>query len=73
MTRQSLDQFANTVKLNLVQFNKCLDDKKYEQRVLENEKFGTKIGIKATPSFLIFNDEKIIKIEGNSHFLFSGK
>lgn len=68
VTRQSLDQFANTVGLDLVQFNKCLDDKKYEQKVLENEKFGTKIGIKATPSFLIFNNEKITKIEGNQRF-----
>ncbi|HLA21844.1 MAG TPA: thioredoxin fold domain-containing protein, partial [Nitrosopumilaceae archaeon] len=49
-------------------FNKCLDDKKYEQKVLENEKFGKEIGIKATPSFLIFNDKKITKIEGNQPF-----
>jgi len=68
VTRQSLDQFANTIGLNLVQFNKCLDDKKYEKRVLENEKFGVKIGIKATPSFLIFNNEKITKVEGNQPF-----
>jgi len=68
VTRQSLDQFANTVGLDLVQFNKCLDDEKYQQRVLENEKFGVKIGIKATPSFLIFNNEKITKVEGNQPF-----
>lgn len=68
VTRQSLNQFANTVGLDLVQLNKCLDDKKYEQKVLENEKFGKEIGIKATPSFLIFNNEKITKIEGNQPF-----
>ena len=68
VTRQSLDQFANTVGLDLIQFTKCLDDKKYQQRVLENEKFGVKIGIKATPSFLIFNNEKITKVEGNQPF-----
>lgn len=68
VTRQSLDQFANTVGLDLVQFNKCLDDKKYQQKVLENEKFGVKIGIKVTPSFLIFNTEKITKVEGNQPF-----
>ena len=68
VTRQSLDQFANTVGLDLIQFSKCLDDKKYQQRVLENEKFGVKIGIKATPSFLIFNNEKITKVEGNQPF-----
>lgn len=68
VTRRSLEQFANTVELDLEQFNICLDQKKYEQKVLENEKFGAKIGIKATPSFLIFNSEKIIKIEGNQPF-----
>ncbi|MEX0764422.1 MAG: thioredoxin domain-containing protein [Nitrosopumilaceae archaeon] len=68
VTRTSLDQFANTIGLDLVQFTKCLNDKKYQQRVLENEKFGTSIGIKATPSFLIFNTEKITKIEGNQPF-----
>lgn len=68
ITRESLDQFASTLGLNVEQFNKCLDDKKYEQKVLENEQFGTNIGIRATPSFLIFTDEKIVKIEGNQPF-----
>lgn len=68
MTRQSLDQFANTEGHDLEQFNKCLDEKKYHQKVLENEKFGIKIGVIATPSFLIFNNKKITKIEGNQPF-----
>ena len=65
VNRESLEQFSKTVNLDTVQFNKCLDDKKYNQKVLDNEKFGTNIGIKATPSFLIFNNEKVVKIEGN--------
>ncbi len=65
ITRESLDKFAITVNLDLEEFNSCLDDKKYHQRVLDLEKFGKEIGINATPSFLIFNDEKIIKITGN--------
>ncbi len=65
ITRNSLNQFANTVELNLEDFNSCLDSQKYRERVLESEKFGKEIGIDATPSFLIFNDEKIIKIRGN--------
>ncbi len=65
ITRNSLNQFANTVELNLEDFNSCLDSQKYRQRVLELEKFGKEIGIDATPSFFIFNDEKIIKIRGN--------
>ena len=61
----SLNQFADIVELELNQFNSCLNEHKYIQKVLELEKFGRDIGIDATPSFLIFNDEKIIKIRGN--------
>lgn len=65
ITRDSLNSFASTVELNLDAFNKCLDDHKYQQRVLDHEEFARKIGVDATPSFFIFNDEKIIKIRGN--------
>jgi len=65
ITRDSLEKFANTVNLDLDEFNKCLDEKKYEQKVTTLHEFGKEIGIDATPSFLVFNDEKIIKIRGN--------
>ena len=65
ITRESLNQFAKDSSLNIEKFNSCLDEQKYRQRVLDLERFGKEIGIDATPSFLIFNDEKIIKIRGN--------
>jgi len=65
ITDDSLNQFAITADLDIEKFNSCLDDHKYRQRVLDLEQFGREIGIDATPSFLIFNDEKIIKIIGN--------
>jgi len=65
ITRDSLEKFANTVNLDLDEFNKCLDEKKYEQKVTTLHEFGKEIGIDATPSFLVLNDEKIIKIRGN--------
>ena len=65
ITRDSLEKFANTIELDLVKFNECLDEEKYYQRVVELHEFGKDIGIDATPSFLIFNDEKVIKIRGN--------
>lgn len=61
----SLNKFAKSVELDLEEFTSCLTDHKYRQKILELEKFGREIGIDATPSFLIFNDEKIIKIRGN--------
>ena len=65
ITRDSLDKFATTVSLDLEKFDKCLDDHKYLERVNQMYEFGREIGIDATPSFLVFNNEKIIKITGN--------
>ena len=65
VTRESLDRFAVTVDLDLIKFNACLDEHKYQNRVTELYEFGKEIGIDATPSFLVFNDQKIIKIRGN--------
>ena len=65
ITRESLDNFAKTVNLDLNEFNKCLDEHKYQSKVNSINEFGKKIRIDATPSFLVFNEEKIIKIRGN--------
>jgi len=65
VTRTSLDTFAKTIGINLIQFNQCLDVHKYNERVNQMYKFGRELGIDATPSFLIFNNEKMIKIRGN--------
>lgn len=65
ITRDSLDKFATTVGLDLEVFNICLDEKKYQDKVNALYDFGREIGIDATPSFLVFNNEEIIKIRGN--------
>jgi len=65
ITRWSLNAFGTTVGLNLDEFSQCLDEHKYQDKVNRLYQFGKEIGIDATPSFLIFNDEKIIKITGN--------
>ena len=65
ITMESLTEFAVTVNLDTEKFNKCLDDNKYESKVNSLYEFGNQIGIDATPSFLVFNDQKIIKIRGN--------
>jgi protein-disulfide isomerase len=65
ITRDSLDKFGTTVNLDLDKFNNCLNEHKYQEKVISLHEFGKEIGIDATPSFLVFNDEKIIKIRGN--------
>jgi protein-disulfide isomerase len=65
VNQKSLDKFATTVNLDLDKFDKCISDKKYEQKVLDNQRFGEKIGIDGTPSFIIFGGKDITKIVGS--------
>ena len=65
ITRESLTKFAEIVEIDVEKFNKCLDDHKYENKIDLLYEFGKEIGINATPSFLVFNDQKMIKIRGN--------
>lgn len=64
VNQKSLDKFANAVGLDQGQFDQCLGGNKYEGKVLDNQKFGEQIGINATPSFIIFNDQKAVKVDG---------
>ena len=65
ITREALTKFAEMIELNTEDFNQCLDENKYQNKVNSMHEFGKEIGIDATPSFLVFNDQKIIKIRGN--------
>ena len=65
ITRESLNEFGNAVNLDLSDFNTCLNEHKYQAKVISLYEFGQNVGIDATPSFLVFNDQKIIKIRGN--------
>ena len=64
VNQKSLDKFATTTGLDLDKFDKCISDKKYEQKVTDNYNFGQKIGIDGTPSFIIFGGKDITKIVG---------
>jgi len=65
ITRGSLTEFANSIELDINEFHECMNLQKHKQRVLELEQFAREIGVDATPSFFVFNDEKIMKIRGN--------
>jgi protein-disulfide isomerase len=64
VNQKSLDQFASNVGLDLTIFDKCMSDKKYEQKVLDNQQFGEKLGVNSTPSFIIFSDKKVETVIG---------
>lgn len=68
LTRNALDRFAKEVKLNLSEFNSCMNDSKYRQKVLENEQFAREIDVDATPSFIIFDNTNAYRIIGAQPF-----
>ena len=68
VTQKSLSQFANNVGLDPAQFDKCMNIRKYEQKVLDNQQFGEQIGIDSTPTFVIFTDKTITRILGAQPF-----
>ena len=68
ITENVLLGFAKDVRLNLDDFSQCLENSEFRQKVLDNEQFGKNIGINATPSFLIFNDDEVYRIIGAQPF-----
>ena len=60
----SLTQFAVDLKLDITEFKNCLTTHKYYQKIIDNENYAKKISINATPSFLIFNNDEVIRIIG---------
>ena len=68
ITENVLLGFARDVRLNLDEFSQCLANSEFRQKVLNNEQFGKDIGINATPSFLIFNDDEVYRIIGAQPF-----
>ena len=65
ITQNSLIDFAKQTQLDLKKFTDCVNSHKNNQKVIDNQNFAKSVGINATPSFLIFNDEKLIRIIGS--------
>ena len=68
ITKNVLLGFAKDIKLDLDDFSQCLENSEFKQKVLDNEQFAKKVGIDATPSFLIFNDSELYRIIGAQPF-----
>ena len=53
----NLKKFAYNVGLDIDVFDKCVQNEKHNQKVLNNYRYGQSIGINATPTFLIIDKE----------------
>lgn len=65
ITTESLERFAADAGIDIEEFAACMQDNRYVQKISELQAFGRDIGVDATPSFFIFNDESVVKIRGN--------
>ena len=68
VTKNSLLGFAKDSGLNLEEYNMCMKNSDFRQKVLENEQFAREIKIDATPSFLIFSENEVYRIVGAQPF-----
>ena len=68
VTENSLLGFAKDSGLNLEEYNTCMKNSDFRQKVLENEQFAREIKIDATPSFLIFSENQVYRIIGAQPF-----
>ena len=68
ITEDSLTMFAKDSELKLEEFNSCMKNSKFRQKVLDNEQFAKEIDINATPSFLIFSGNEVYRIIGAQPF-----
>ena len=58
----NLKKFATSVGLDMDTFDKCLQSEKYEQKVLGNYKYGQSIGISATPTFIVIDEQGNVQV-----------
>ena len=68
ITEDSLLMFAKDSNLKLEEFDSCMKNSKFRQKVLDNEQFAKEIDINATPSFLIFSGNEVYRIIGAQPF-----
>lgn len=50
---QKFKDYARDIKMNIAQFNKCLDDKKYQDKIEADKNEANNFGISGTPAIFI--------------------
>ena len=60
-SKDRLVSFAFDLDMNMDEFNDCMDAKKYAKRVKANYDESQRLGIEATPTFIIFSHDGTVK------------
>ena len=65
VTKDNLKQFANNIRVpDIIKFSECLESRKYNEVVSENDSFARNIGLQSTPSFIFYNGTTPVAIQG---------
>jgi protein-disulfide isomerase len=53
LNRQTYESYAQTLSLNMSEFNACLDDRRYQKEVEADYNYASELGVQSTPTFFI--------------------
>ena len=66
---EHLHQFAVTLGLDMDEFSECMSQSKWKELVNSSHEDGRTLGVDATPTFFIINqNNEVIKIVGSQHY-----
>jgi len=66
-SKENLKKFATELKLDVKEFNECLDSGKHTEEIKQNSYVASEIGVRSTPSFLI-NGQPVIGAQAFEEF-----
>ena len=66
---EQLHKFASTLELDMNEFSECMSNSKWKDLVLSSHADGRTLGVDATPTFFILNENnEALKITGAQHY-----
>ncbi|MFQ5970222.1 MAG: DsbA family protein [Nitrososphaerales archaeon] len=69
LSAENIRNFTLDLGLNMAQFNKCFDERKYLMKVTKNFEEGRSIGVSGTPTFIIIGpDGQSTRVSGAQPF-----
>ncbi len=66
---EHLDEFANTLNLDMDKFSECMTESKWHKLIESSTLDGNKIGVTGTPTFFVIDQSNnVIKITGAQRY-----
>ena len=66
---EHLNEFANTLGLNMDKFSECVSELQWKELVDSSHRDGIVAGVTATPTFFVIDENRnVLKITGAQHY-----